>query len=188
MDGATRERILEATLTCVGRRGMGGLRVEEVAREAGVGRATIYRYFQGGREQLVSETVTWEVGRFFARLAAAIEDAPDFRLRLERGLAFAHRTLQEHEVFQQVLATEPERLVPRLAEMGPILLGVTRAYLVPLLEGEHLRPGVDVQEAADYLARMILSLIDSPGSWDLGDPDQVRELVDTQLLGGVLAR
>jgi len=187
VDEAIRERILEATLVCVGRRGMGGLRVEEVAREAGVGRATIYRYFRGGREQLVSETVTWEVGRFFTRLAEAIQDAPDFRSRLERGLRYAHRTVQDHEILQQVLATEPERLIPRLAEMGPLLVAVTRSYLWPLLQAEALRPGVDVEEAADYLARMILSLIDSPGSWDLDDPDQVRELVDTQLLAGVLA-
>ena len=87
-----------------------------VAREAGVGRATVCRYFTGGREQLVSETVT--VGRFFARLAEAIRDAPDFRSRLEEGLRFAHRTLQEHVVFQQVLANEPERLVPCLSGDG----------------------------------------------------------------------
>jgi hypothetical protein len=34
---------------------------------------------------------------------------------------------------------------------------------------------------------MVLSLISSPGRWDMADPDQVRELVRDELLGGVLA-
>ena len=46
--------------------------------------------------------------------------------------------------------------------------------------------GVEVHEAADFLARMILSYISSPGHWDLGDPDQVATLVRTELLAGVV--
>ena len=52
-----RERLLEAAYAVVARRGMARTTVEDVAREAGVGRATVYRWFPGGREQLVSETV-----------------------------------------------------------------------------------------------------------------------------------
>jgi len=44
-----------------------------------------------------------------------------------------------------------------------------------------------VHEAADFLARMILSYISSPGHWDLGDPEQVAALVRTELLPGVVA-
>ena len=39
--------------------------------------------------------------------------------------------------------------------------------------------------AADYLARGILSLIGSPGRWNLEDDAQVRELVRDELLGGI---
>ena len=46
--------------------------------------------------------------------------------------------------------------------------------------------GVDVHEAADFLARMILSYISAPGRWDLDDPDQVAELVESELLAGVV--
>ena len=40
-------------------------------------------------------------------------------------------------------------------------------------------------EAADYVARMVLSFIVSPGSWDLSDSRQVRALVDSELLAGL---
>ena len=43
------------------------------------------------------------------------------------------------------------------------------------------------EEAADWLARMILSFIVGQGSWDLGDRASVHRLVNEQLLAGILA-
>src|SRR2546425_1263834 len=95
-----RARVLAAVVRCAGRVGLGRITVEEVAREAGVARASVYRWFPGGRDQLVDEGVTWEVGRFLARISEAVDGAPDFATRLERGLVFAHRAIEEHEVLQ----------------------------------------------------------------------------------------
>ena len=66
------ERLLQATFACVARYGIGKTTIEDVAREAGVSRATVYRQFPGGKDQLVSDTIRWESTRFFAELAAAI--------------------------------------------------------------------------------------------------------------------
>lgn len=178
---------MEATLACIAAGGMKGFTVEDVARAAGLSRATLYRYFPGGREQLVGETVTWEVGRFFTRLAEAIDDSSDFRTRVERGLAFAHRSLREHRAFQQAMASDQGEIQARLAGIAPIVVGVIRSYLEPLLAQEPLVEGVTPTEAADHLARLIGSLIVDEGSWDLGDPTQVRELVDRWLLAGIVA-
>jgi len=41
-----------------------------------------------------------------------------------------------------------------------------------------------VAEAADFLARMALSHITSPGRWDLADPAQLARLVRVELLAG----
>ncbi|MDQ1477555.1 MAG: hypothetical protein QOE62_2784, partial [Actinomycetota bacterium] len=54
-------------------------------------------------------------------------------------------------------------------------------------EAGRLRAGVDIERAADYLARAILSLIGAPGRWDLDDPEQVANLVGVELLGGIAA-
>ncbi len=40
--------------------------VEDVAREAGVSRATVYRAFPGGRDEMVNATVAWATLEFFA--------------------------------------------------------------------------------------------------------------------------
>lgn len=183
-----RERVLAAAVGCVARSGLTGLRMEDVARAAGVGRATLYRWFPGGKDQLVDEAITWEVGRFFRELAVEVADAPDLRARLERGLMFAHRSMVGHEALATVLATDRERFLPRLHETAPLVVAVVRDYLRPAVAAEDLRPGVDVDEAADYLARMVLSFIPSPGHWDLTDPGEVARLVDRQFLAGIVAR
>ena len=184
---ATRRRILQAAYDCVARRGLRGLTMDDTAHEAALSRATVYRYFPGGREQLVDEVITWEVGRFFARIRRALDGAPDFATRLERGIATAYGALEDHDVLQHVLQTEADRLLPSLATAMPIVHAVMRDELAEQLRGERLCDGVDADQAADYLARVSLSLIGSPGAWDLTDAAAVRTLVREQLLAGILA-
>ncbi|MBM3674580.1 MAG: TetR/AcrR family transcriptional regulator [Actinobacteria bacterium] len=189
-DPAPRERLLEAAYACVARFGMAKTTVEDVVKESGVSRATVYRVFPGGKDQLLREVVAWEMGRFFGALAEAAAGAPDFASLVESGLVYAHRAVREHEVLQTILVTEPERLLPLMTTEQERPLRFVTAYLLPFLEREaragHVRDGVDLDTASDYVARMLLSLISSPGRWDLDDPAQVRQVVREELLAGVL--
>jgi len=74
-DLTVRERILEAGYACVARYGLAKTTVEDVARASGLSRATLYRYFPGGKDQLITEGVLLKgdmaarkVGRFLGRL------------------------------------------------------------------------------------------------------------------------
>ena len=185
-----RERVFIGAYECVERFGLTKTTIEDVARASRVSRATIYRLFPGGRDQLLRETVGWEMTRFFARLAEAVDDLPDLASRLELALAFARRSVLDHAVLQKVLVTEPEVLLPLMTIEQHRVVRYITAYLVPLLEAERaagrLDPVVDLTQAADHLSRMLLSLIGSPGRWDLADPDAVRALVRRELLGRLL--
>ena len=186
MTGDTRERILGAAVVCVGRSGFAKTSLEAVAAEATVGRATIYRYFPGGKDELFAQMLAWEVFTFFQRLAIEVDERGGLAERLEAGLRFAHRELANHEVFQKVVETEPERLLPHLSQSGPLITAALSDYLEPLLDEADLVPGISISETADFLARMVLSYIIGKGSWDLDDAVQVRELVRDHLLAGVL--
>ena len=182
-----RERIMAATLACVERWGLGKTSLEDVAREAGLSRATVYRHFPGGRDQVVSETITWEVGRFWASLAEEVAPIDGLAPKLARGLTFGNQTIHEHRLLQQILNSEPELLLAELTTSSPLVFAVLRDTIASMLASEPLRPGVDVGEAADYVARMFYALVGSPGSWDLGDPTEVDRLVRTELLAGIVA-
>jgi AcrR family transcriptional regulator len=180
-----RERLLQATYDCVARWGLAKTTVEDAAREAGVSRATVYRYFPGGRDELIGAVVAWEFARFFLRLYDEIHDVDTLEEVMERALTFAHNAILEHEVLQRILQTEPEILLPRLTVEANQTHAVVAAFLKPYLVRHGLADGVDLDQAADFLARMVLSYIGSPGRWDLNDPEQVARLVRAELLAGL---
>ena len=99
---------------------------------------------------------------------------------MERGIMFAHRSILEHEVLQRVMQTEPDKLLPALTvESNRIRAGIAEV-LAPYVVDRGLAAGVDLGDAADFLARMVLSYISAPGRWDLEDPEQVARLVRSE--------
>jgi len=180
-----RERILQATYDCVARWGLAKTSIEDAAREAGVSRATIYRYFPGGRDELIGAVVQWEFMRFFLRLYEEIHEADTLEEVMERGLVFAHNAIVEHEVLQRILVTEPETLLPHMTVSANSTHTLVAAFLSPYLIRHGMREGTELDRAADFLARMVLSYISSPARWDLNDPEQVARLVRAELLAGI---
>ena len=183
--GDVRERIFEATYACVARYGIAKTTVEDAARAAGLSRATVYRHFPGGRDQLIEEAITWEVNRFFLRLADAVAGVADFAELLEEALLFAHQAVEAHEVLQKLLVTEPDRLLPQLNLDSARVLDLVSSFIEPHVPPDRLPDGVSKAEMADYVARVFLSFISAQGDWDLTDRVQVRELVRTELLAGL---
>jgi len=182
----TRQAILLAAYECLARFGPSKTSVADVALGAGVSRATLYRYFPGGRDELLRAVVHWEHQRFFLRLYDAVSDALTLEEVIERGLLVARRAIEDHEVLQMVLATEPAAITATLVEeLTPTRIQIA-AFLVPYLEHHELADGVDVDESASFLARMVLSYLASPGRWDLDDPAEVARLVRTELLAGIV--
>ncbi len=165
MERPSRQRILEATYACVARWGVAKTTIEDAAREAGLSRATIYRYFPGGRDELIDAVVSWQFLEFFRRLYDEVNGAASLEEVLERGLVFARRQVLAHEVLQKVLETEPDVLVPKLTVESQRTVGLISGFLVPYLH-EHGLPARGVgrrpTSAADFLARMILSYISAP--------------------------
>lgn len=187
-----RVRFYRAALSCVETAGLEATTVEDVARRAGSSRATLYRVFPGGRDQLVRETVEWEVITFFAAIDQEVAAIPDLEVKLATGLAFGHHAINEHALLQRLLRTEPEAVLSELSATNTLVLEALADYIGDELERARVegvvRADCDVPGAAGHLARLFLSYLGSPGRWDLDDPQQVGELVRTQFLAGVLAR
>ena len=173
-----REALLTATYACIARNGIDRTTVEDAAREAGVSRATVYRWFPGGRDQLLADTIAWQTDQFFVRLAREVEHLERLEDVVATALRQGHRWLQEHEVLQRLVATEAGRVIPTIEDEVRRLVPEIARFLEPWLP--HGDP-----VAAEYVARMVLSLIGSPGRWDLDDDAQLAELVRTEILAGV---
>ena len=75
-------------------------------------------------------------------------------------------------MLQKVLETEPDRLNALITVQQHRVIGAIAAYFLPLLERDRAagwwRPTSTSPRCAEYVARLSLSLIASPGRHDLG--------------------
>src|SRR4051812_44660021 len=99
---SARDRILDATMACVERSGLRGFALEDVAGGAGVARATIYRQFPGGRDELIRATVAREVGAFWRELADTVRIHDDLESRFVAGIMEAHRRIEAYDLLQRL--------------------------------------------------------------------------------------
>jgi AcrR family transcriptional regulator len=181
-----KENIFNATLDAIMRVGFSKLTIDEVARTAKVSRTTFYKYFPNGRDQLISEVVSFEAFRWLGTLANEINDIPDLQEASVKAIMFAYKSLKGHEVLNKVLTDEPEIIMPLLSVEAVRVVSFIHLYIVSRLLEARIEVDVDLDMAADYIARMMLSLVTSPGRWDLSDETQVRTLVRAELLSPVL--
>ncbi|MEY9876701.1 TetR/AcrR family transcriptional repressor of lmrAB and yxaGH operons [Streptacidiphilus sp. MAP12-33] len=76
MAGDTRDRMIEATVEALRRRGVAGMSFTEVLRESGAARGAIYHHFPGGKGQLVAEAAARNGRDVRENLAALPADDP----------------------------------------------------------------------------------------------------------------
>lgn len=187
LSGASEQRlrILEATLACIGRYGLTKTTLDDVARQSGYSRATLYRAFPGGKEALLKAVVDTEVSRLYSELAVAMGGAGILEQALVAGTSLAARRITGHEALWQLLEHEPEVVLPHLAfDHRDRLLREVSAFVAPFL-GRWLAHDEAVR-VAEWATRVTLSYLECPRNGvDLTDAADVRRLIRTYVLPGI---
>lgn len=170
-------RVLEAVKTCCERWGVDKVTIDDVAREAGVSRATLYRLFPGGREVVFEAHRVYELDEFFARLLAEIDGAANLHELLGRVVSGATRELRADEHLAVMLASEPGAVISDLTVDGlPRIIRVATAYLVPFVDPYLSRR--EGRALIDVISRLVISYFLAPSDQlDLADEAQARAFV-----------
>ena len=118
---STRVRIVDGALRCLARQGIAKTTVDDIARAAGLSRATVYRTFPEGKEGILAAVVETEVARLFSSLAVVMGEATDLEDVLVAGMVESARRLRSHEALTYLLEHEPGRrpALPHLRRARP---------------------------------------------------------------------
>jgi AcrR family transcriptional regulator len=157
----TRARIMLAAARHCEDVGLRRATMEDVARAAGLGRATLYRHFQS-KDALVRAVILAETEAFFAALDNAIADCATDEDRLAEGFAFALHYVRAHALLNKLLRSEPETLLPYLVG-GDELIAAATDLVCARVHGEAGRSRQG-RENAELLVRLVLSLALTPAS------------------------
>ncbi|HEX4702996.1 MAG TPA: helix-turn-helix domain-containing protein [Pseudonocardiaceae bacterium] len=171
-------RILDAALAEYLAHGFRRTSVDDIARRAGLGRATLYRRF-ATRDELVQAVLARECRRFFAEIAAATDALSTLADRLVEGFVVGLRNARSQPLLDRMLTVEPESWVPFLTTQGGPAMAVMREFLVRQYRNspEAKAGGVDVnaEEVAEILVRLSISLVLTPeGVLPLRTDDEAR--------------
>lgn len=159
---------LDAAAACFARHGIKRASVQDVARELGVNRTTVYRQV-GNVDHMVRLLLARELHRFVAEMPLEI--------RPDRGpaavvalLAAVVRHARAHPVLKKVLRDEPELIGPFLVAELPAVIDRVATEIVPLLKWA-MEQGTladrNPARLADWLVRAAVTLIVAPPPGDL---------------------
>jgi TetR/AcrR family transcriptional repressor of uid operon len=162
------DRILDAAYARMLEHGLRRLTVDDVARQAGLSRITVYRRFSR-KGDLIQAVILRELRRFLHAFEQVVGPLPTMADRVTEGFAITLRLVREHPLLSRLLAGEPDMILPHLTlEAGPYL-AVAREYLAAHFDTP------EAEAVAEMFIRIALSFVLTPDSAiPLGNDDEAR--------------
>lgn len=183
----TATRILDAAELCIRRYGLRRVSMGDVAQAAGLSRGSVYNHFHD-REALIDAVLERTADRFVAgseelvrrrrTLAAQVAEAAAF-IRTHQDDPLLVLTAGEESLIASLLTARIDGLVARWVEFW-------QPYLKDAQRRGEVRAGLDRRAAAEWIVRLLLSLVIMPSTVvDLDDPDAVRSYVQQFVVRGL---
>ena len=150
-----REDIYAAALACFEQQGVRRTLMEDVAREAGVSRPTIYYYFPD-KDALVLEVIVRQVREIHRRIREKVPPVGGLEAMVEASLTTI-RLSNENQYLQLLTQPDSAGLTARLAE-SDIVMGLQRELWYPMLEAARARGELRTDRDFDDVIRWITFL------------------------------
>ncbi|MBP2324305.1 AcrR family transcriptional regulator [Kibdelosporangium banguiense] len=183
-------RILDAAEQCLLESEPGARIHAAVAERAGVSRPTVYKYV-GDQEAIVAAILHRDINRMHEAAEHVLTRRGSLRERFVETIVFVVGYARSHALLQKGLRENPAAILPWFTvNAGPIIeMGI--AFVGPhikqaIADGDF--PDVEPRVVVEWCCRLTLSLITTPGTVRLDDPDLLRRYVEDLLdIGSVIS-
>lgn len=176
---STRDRLVAATEACLQRDGIRRTTMTQIAEEAGVSRAGLYKHFPD-KASLVVEALAHIDGRFWTDAAAHVSAGCGIGAQVVAAVRFA-RSQPPGALLLRLKEEEPDAFAATVGEglraMVPGMAGFWRPYLEAARQAGEVRHDLDIDRAAEWVIRAVVSLVTMPP-----DDDDTRRFVEDFLV------
>ncbi|MGW0040894.1 TetR/AcrR family transcriptional regulator [Rhodococcus sp. NPDC003348] len=184
-----RTRILDAAEAAFERYGVVKSTMDDIAKEAGVSRPALYRYFRD-RDALVSALIAARSRRLFAETHAFLAGCDGLSEQLVEGLAQLVDRGRRDPLIRLIVGPEQLGWDTALTGSSGLAAQLTHEMWAPVLDAARergeIRPGLTNREITEWIVVVELILV---GRMDFGaasDPDH-RRMLAKLLLPGIVA-
>lgn len=183
-------RILAAAEVCFSHFGFQKTSMEDIAREAGVSRRSVYRHFPD-KALLFSAVRETRARIYLDEIIARTAKVDGLSAQIEEVWRLTTRFLQDDPINAANHPVDPDSLARAVTTEGRELLSMAMDVIVPLIEearstGE-VRSDLNVRRAAEWIARMVFSLAATPSvTFDRDNPDETTAFIREFLVPGLL--
>jgi TetR/AcrR family transcriptional repressor of uid operon len=179
------DRVAVAALDQFSEYGIRRSTIDDIARRADVSKMTVFRRFQN-KQGLIAVVIAREIQRGMEELDRGWEREQTIEQRLVLGFEFVGQFVRGHPLFDRLLRSEPELLLPLVTVDGGPALKLYRSLIAERLRaevnaGRAVSP--DIDRAAEVIARLAQSLLlTQPGLITLESHDSLTAFVRLALL------
>ena len=188
-DRSARDRILDAAEACLRRDGIRRTTAAGVATEAGVSRAWLYRHFPD-KSTLLSAALIRRDEAFWVEAQRQVDTADGFAAQVAAAVVLCRAAPlgplatelrdREPEAFGAVIGTFVDDIIPGMAWFW-------RAQLEAGVAAGELRHDLDVDAGAEWVMRIVVSLVSVPGeAVDIDDAGSIASYLTTYLMPALL--
>lgn len=170
---SVRERLIDAAEACLRAKGIRATTVSEVAEAAGVSRGWLYRHYPD-KASLLGAAIVRLNEAFWAESDRTLSAITGFEEQLAVGVQLGRSAYESPgALVMQLRRDEPEEFAAcagaGVQGLVPDVGRVWLPYLEAARERGEIHPDTDLDEAAEWVARVQISLGTVPG--DTLDPD-----------------
>jgi AcrR family transcriptional regulator len=169
-------QILDATRRCLLQYGSAKLSMTDIAREAGVSRATLYNYFPD-RKTLIDGVIRVMIGFVTNDLEVSMASETRFEDKVAAA-AVCILEWRDLEVSSGILSPIDQATQISISAnwVLPMMLSVFRNQVSEAQRQGQIRKGLNVDRAAEWIARIVLSLTIFPAqTFDMDNRRDVKQ-------------
>ncbi|BCI83148.1 TetR/AcrR family transcriptional regulator [Mycobacterium sp. SMC-18] len=190
---SVRDRLIDAAEECMRAKGIRATTVSEVAEAAGVSRGWLYRHFPD-KVTLLGAAIVRLNNAYWSDAHAMLASIEGLDNQIVTGIQHGRTAyddpgallmklrVEEPDEFAACAGAGVQGLVPDLADFWS-------RYLVAARDNGEIHPDTDIDDAAEWIARVILSLATMPGQrLDANNADELLAHVRRYVMPGLKAQ